>query len=140
MDMHFTQVQAAHRMIWAGDPDADWPAPVGWDMIDPHPPFGFYLITATHTGLVGIAVRVSDKEPAYDSAEWSDTESVTLVFASTQFDVIPPMGGGEVIENSLPHPGRYVVRVSGRNRVEPDEPLEIADEQYLIDVWPADPA
>lgn len=140
MQLRFTQVQSAHRLIWVGDPESEWPEPVLRPVIDPHPPFGFYIVAATHTGFVGVAVRVSDEEPAYDPSAWTDTEIVTMDLASTEFDVIPPMGGGDVIENSLPHPGRYAVRVSGRNRVEPEEPLEIAAEQYLIDVWPADPA
>lgn len=140
MDMHFTQVQASYHMIWVGDPDAEWPSHEEWAMVDPQAPVGFYITTATHTGFVGIAVRISDVEPAYDPASWTETQIEILDLASTQFDVIPPMGGGEVIENTLPHPGRYVVRVSGRDRVEPEEPLDIAAEQYLIDVWPADPA
>lgn len=139
MVREFALVDTDHHHVWLGDPDADWPEyEYDYVALDPHPPAGLYLRTGTHTGLIGVSLLVHDSAPDLNAAEWPHSETLTLDLASTEFHTIPLGGGGEVVEVMLPKPGRYALRAAWATRPGNNEYVEDGEEQYLIDIWPAD--
>lgn len=129
-----------YRTILLGDSNAaEWPElTLEQGVLEPHPPLGLWLITGTHTGLVGIRLTYHPSKPVLDARSWPHHDVARLYLASTTFQAIPPMGDGDFAEITLPHPGEYFVRAawSRRPREDHNDFADDGEEQYLIDVWP----
>ena len=102
---------------------------------------GFMLLTAAHTARVRVTVRstVEAFPPEVDPDEWEDMVATTIDVPSGELMAQTCFGDGETTQNLITGPGRYGVRIFGRDRdvVASDDPNEPAPEAYLVDIWPA---
>ncbi len=128
----FAQVGASYGMIWMGDPKYEFTEPLGTgELVDRHPPFGFYLLTETHTGPVGIMIKLESMPVEFDRSTWL-VEEFDIELSSKVFSAVPMMGDGDSPDIVLPRSGRYHITVLGTDREDTGEWDAPADERYVV--------
>lgn len=101
-------------------------------------PGHLFLITGLHTGHVGFAVELHDKEPAVDD-DWE--EIVEVSFQPTGKTALAQWGGEAHWPLDLPE-GSYRVRYCGTWMDEANSPSVEKDaviDRYLLQFWPSPP-
>lgn len=98
------------------------------------------VVCATEIGHLVMTAELWDGPPPLDTDGWQDVAQVPLHWPTG--DAMEIGGEGTSLAEpptfALPGAGHYLIRVSGRNRDEPDPRDDDAPaEEYLIQVWPA---
>lgn len=117
----------------------DWDGSCANGIIESLSTGGAIVLTGVFLGSIRYSWRSYPAPPSAPGDEWEDTAEVRVRVPDGRLHV---EGWGSMTREesnlALYGPGEYAVRCSARGRAaEWDEGKELADEEFLIEIWPA---